>query len=296
VSAAGVDPIEKKPLFHANPGARIFSFAIAGCNLSCPWCQNHQMSQWAREHRAPFLPGEKLTPADLVARAVASGCRWIAATYTEPTVFFEYALEVARLARAAGLKNAWVTNGTIEQAPLAELVPFLDAANVDLKCHGDLAAEKLLGIRSAHVGETIRAMIAAGVSTEVTTCLVPGFNDAPEHLAKIIAFMASLGPSGIWHVSRYHPMYQWEAPPTDLASLRSAVAAGRAAGIPYIYAGNARLDAGENTRCPACNALLVERDGYRVLACRVTPAGACPDCGAKIPGVWGVPDASLTTP
>lgn len=298
IAAAGVDPIEKKPLFHANPGARIFSFAMVGCNLACPWCQNHQMSQWPREHAvpvrhgAPFLPGEKLAPADLVARAVASGCRWIAATYTEPTVFFEYALEVARLARAAGLKNAWVTNGTIEKAPLAELLPLLDAANVDLKCYGDRAAEKILGIRSAHIGETIRAMIAAGVSTEVTTCLVPGFNDAPDHLAKIIDFMASLGPAGIWHVSRYHPMYQWEAPPTELSSLVSAVAAGRAAGIPYIYVGNARFDGGENTggentACPACDALLVSRHGYTVYDCRVTPDGACPDCGATIPGVWG---------
>ncbi|MBU1069097.1 AmmeMemoRadiSam system radical SAM enzyme [Myxococcota bacterium] len=287
IAAAGVDPIEKKPLFHANPGARIFSFAITGCNLACPWCQNHQMSQWPHNHRTPFLPGEKLTPADLVAQAVTSGCRWIAATYTEPTVFFEYALEVARRARAAGLKNAWVTNGTIEAAPLAELLPLLDAANVDLKCYGDRAAEKILGIRSAHVGETIRAMIAAGVSTEVTTCLVPGFNDAPDHLGKIVNFMASLGPAGIWHVSRYHPMYQWDAPPTELASLASAVAAGRAAGIPFIYVGNARIDGGENTACPGCDALLVSRSGYTIGACRVTPAGACPDCGARIPGVWG---------
>lgn len=293
IAAAGVDPIEKKPLFHATPGARIFSFAITGCNLACPWCQNHQMSQWPRNHAVPvrhgtpFLPGEKLTPADLVARAVASGCRWIAATYTEPTVFFEYALEVARLARAAGLKNAWVTNGTIEKSPLSELLPLLDAANVDLKCYGDRAAEKILGIRCAHVGETIRAMIDAVVSTEVTTCLVPGFNDAPDHLGKIVDFMASLGPAGIWHVSRYHPMYQWDAPPTEVASLASAVAAGRAAGIPFIYVGNARLDGGEDTLCPACDALLVTRRGYTIGTCRVTPAGACPDCGAQIPGIWG---------
>ncbi|PKN46119.1 MAG: AmmeMemoRadiSam system radical SAM enzyme [Deltaproteobacteria bacterium HGW-Deltaproteobacteria-17] len=287
VVSAGVDPIEKKPLFHAHPGARIFSFAMAGCNLACPWCQNHTISQWPREHGLPFLPGERITPADLVARAVASGCRWIAATYTEPSVFFEYALEVARLARAAGLRNAWVTNGTIEKAPLAELIPLLDAANVDLKCYGDRAAEGILGIRSAHVGETIRALIDAGVSTEVTTCLVPGFNDAPDHLGKIVEFMASLGPAGIWHVSRYHPMYQWEAPPTELSSLAAAVTAGRAAGIPFIYVGNARIERGEDTACPSCDALLVSRCGYTVRACRVTPAGACPDCGAPIPGVWG---------
>jgi len=296
VAAVAVDPIEKKPLYHAEPGARIFSFAVVGCNLACPWCQNHEMSQWPREHGVPMgtvgpmLPGDRLTPAELVARAVASGCRWIAATYTEPTVFFEYALEVARLARAAGLKNAWVTNGTIEQAPLSELVPFLDAANVDLKCLGDPDADRLLGVRSDRVAGTIRALVDGGVHVEVTTLIVPGFNDGPGHLERIAAFVASLGDRGIWHVSRYHPTWQWDAPATPTATLERAVAAARAAGVPYVYVGNARLagnDGGENTRCPGCGAVLIERRGFSVRASRVTPAGRCPGCGATIPGVWG---------
>ncbi len=302
VAAVAVDPIEKKPLYHAEPGARIFSFAIVGCNLACPWCQNHQMSQWPREigvpmlpsvpmrTAVPMLPGDRLTPAELVAQAVAAGCRWIAATYTEPTVFFEYALEVARLARAAGLKNAWVTNGTIEAAPLRELIPFLDAANVDLKCLGDPDADHLLGVRSERVAGTIRALVEAGVHVEVTTLIVPGFNDGPGHLERIAAFVASLGDRGIWHVSRYHPTWRWEEPSTPTATLERAVAAARAAGVPYVYVGNARLagaDGGEDTRCPGCGALLVERRGYAVRANRVTPDGRCPGCGATIPGVWG---------
>lgn len=285
VAAVAVDPIEKKPLFHASPGAPILSFAIAGCNLDCPWCQNHDISQWPRRQGAP-LPGRKMDPQDLVDMALQARCNWIAATYTEPTVFFEYALEVARRTRAAGLKNAWITNGTMMETPLRELLPFLDAANVDLKTCGDPQADQLLGVPSAHIQKIIEILVTAGVLVEITTLLVPGFNDEPWQVRNIAAFIGSLGDKGIWHVSRYHPSYRWTALPTPDSVLQMALEEARAAKIPYVYTGNMASGAQENTQCPACGKMLVRRVGFRVLENRMPPDGHCPACGRHIAGIW----------
>ncbi len=286
VAALAVDPIEKKPLFHATPGAPILSFAVAGCNLACPWCQNHAISQWPRLQGASLLPGRPCMPQELVDMAIQAGCAWIAATYTEPTVFFEYALDVARLARQAGLRNAWVTNGTMSSEALRELLPFLDAANVDLKTCQDPAGDALLGVPSAVVRKNIETMLEAGILVEITTLLVPGFNDAPGQIRSVAQFVSGLGEKGIWHVSRYHPCHEWTAPPTPGSTLRLALDIADEMGIPFVYTGNLASGAREDTRCPACHETLVRRSGYRVLANALSPAGACPSCGHRIPGIW----------
>ncbi len=284
--AQAIDPIEKKPLYHVQPGARTYSYSICGCNLDCPWCQNHEISQIKKRPDLIRLPGEFVSPAELVQRAQDAGCHWLVATYTEPTVFFEYAFEAARLAKQAGLKNAWVTNGVIEEAPLAEIIPVLDAVNVDLKCLDEPAAEKQMGYQSRWVLRTLDRLARAGVHVEVTTLVVPGINDAPEQLKLIAGELARLPRVPVWHVSRYHPDYRYSEPPVSADRIADALILGKAAGLNHVYAGNVRLPAGGQTRCAGCDALLIVRDGYRIETNRVTREGTCPDCGEAISGIW----------
>lgn len=287
VATVAVDPIEKKPLFHVCPGSPILSFAIAGCNLDCPWCQNYEISQWPRQQQGTLLPGHPLLPQDLVDMAKNAGCHWIAATYTEPTVFFEFAFEVARFAKEAGLRNVWVTNGTLAAEPLRDLLPFLDAANVDLKTCNDPKADHRLGIPSAAVQKNIETMLEAGVIVEITTLLVPGFNDAPWQIRNIASFVGNLHEKGIWHVSRYHPCYRYTLPPTSMHTLQFALEAAAHANVAFVYTGN--VSAGirkEHTLCPRCGSLVIQRAGFHVLENHITPEGTCPACGAHLFGIW----------
>jgi pyruvate formate lyase activating enzyme len=285
--ARHIDPIEKKPLFHFLPGSLSYSIATVGCNLRCRFCQNADIAQMPAD-RGGAIIGETATPAEIVDAAGREGCRSISYTYTEPTVFFEFALETARLARGRGLRNVFVTNGYMTPEAIELLAPVLDAANVDLKGFTRKYYKGICGADLEHVQESLRRMRGAGIFVEVTTLIVPGLNDDPAELAALAGFLASdLGPDTPWHISRFHPTYRLtDRPPTPVATLHRAHAIGRAAGLRYVYVGNVPGDEGESTRCPGCGALLIERRGFRVGEVRLRD-GRCAGCGTAIEGVWG---------
>ena len=284
VIAAHIDPIEKKPLFHFQPGSRSLSIATIGCNFRCPFCQNWEISQAPRAKDA-FRGGQEFPPAEIVAEARSRGCRSISYTYTEPTVFFEYALDTARLARGAGLANVFVTNGYLTGAALRTIQPFLDAANVDLKAFRDETYRRVCGARLEPVLESIRLMRELGVWVEVTTLVVPGMNDSRAELGDIARFIAGVSVDMPWHVSRFHPDYKYtDTPATPVETLDLARDLGKQAGLRYIYVGNIRGE-GENTACPQCGRELIGRTGFTVTKNEVR-GGACPHCGTHIAGVF----------
>lgn len=279
-----VDPIEKKPLFHFHPGSRAFSIATVGCNLSCRFCQNADISQLPREQGR--ILGHETPAAAVVQAARRYGCRSIAYTYSEPTIFFEYAYDVSVLAREARIANVYVTNGYMTPEMLDAYHPYLDAANVDLKSFRDGFYRRLCGARLQPVLDALKHMRAQGVWIEVTTLVIPGHNDDPKELAELAGWIAAeLGPATPWHVSRFHPTYRLtDAPPTPAATLRRAYEIGRQAGLHYVYIGNLPGLAGEDTVCPACGLTVIARYGFSVTE-RHLQDGACPACGARIEGV-----------
>ena len=280
-----VDPIEKKPLYHFLPGSRAFSIAAPGCNFHCDWCQNWEISQQPREGQ--IIAGQELAPEAVVKEALAADCRSVAYTYTEPTVFFEYCLDTARCARDNGLRNVFISNGYMSAEMLAQLHPWLDAANIDLKAFRDTTYQRFAGGRLQPVLDNLKRLHDYGIWTEVTTLLIPGLNDSAAELRELAEFMVrELGPETPWHVSRFFPQYkQNDRPPTPPQTILTAVEIGRAAGLQYIYPGN--LAQKTQTRCPGCGAVLIERDGFRVGLMPVTTAGCCPECGAQVGGIWG---------
>jgi pyruvate formate lyase activating enzyme len=279
-----VDPIEKKPLFHFYPGSTAYSISTVGCNFHCQFCQNWTISQAVDPSQ--FLIGEDLTPQQIVDRALNHGCKSVAYTYTEPTVFFEYALDTAEIAHTHGLKNIFVTNG-YETAEAVEVIrPYLDAANVDLKSFSDHYYRKIVGATIEPVLETIRLVKSLEIWLEVTTLVVPGLNDSPDEFRRIARFLAEeVGFETPWHVSRFFPTHKMpDLPPTELASLMQAREIGLEEGLKYVYVGNIGETDLENTHCPGCNLLLIERSILGVAANTVRD-GACPRCGWLIPGV-----------
>jgi len=307
VVARGVDPIEKKPLFHFHPGSLAYSIATVGCNLRCSYCQNWPISQWPRQHLPRVvewetddeggvgcaqlealgdrIPGEQVTPAQIVEAALASGARSIAYTYTEPTIFFELAYDTAVLAREKGLANVFVSNGFISEAPLRQIAGVLDAVNVDLKFLREESYRHVSRVRLAPILAAIRLYHALGVWVEVTTLVVPGLNDSDDELRDIAGFVASVSPSIPWHVSQFYPAYRMtDRPATPVESLHRARAIGRQAGLRFVYEGNVPGAGGEDTRCPACDALLIRRYGLSLLEDRLV-RGSCPECGERIEGV-----------
>ena len=285
VIARNVDPIEKKPLFHYYPGSRSYSIATVGCNFKCRFCQNADIAQLPNDRDGMIL-GEDTAPADIVADAVRQRCRSIAYTYTEPTVYFEYALETAILAKVQGLGNLFVTNGYMSHEALETVAPYLDAANVDLKAFSDKFYRTQCGARLEPVKETLRGMKALGIWVEVTTLLIPGLNDDPEELGRLAAFIdQDLGPDTPWHISRFHPTYKLtDRPITPLASLKIAADIGRQAGLRYVYMGNVPGDNGESTICPRCGTVLIDRRGFQIVHNRIAE-NECPDCYFSIAGV-----------
>lgn len=274
------DPIEKKPLFHFMPGAASLSLATVGCNLDCRFCQNHSISQ----ARPEDMTVATTSPGAVVDEARRIGARVIAYTYTEPTIFYEYAEDIATAAAAADIRNVFITNGFIEEAPLRRLLPLMDAANVDLKAFSDETYRRVLGGRLAPVLRTLRILREAGVWLEVTTLLVPGLNDGDEEMQAIAEFLADLDPGIPWHVSRFHPDYRMmTGAATRPETLERALAAGQRAGLQYIYPGNVPGHSAESTWCHACGALLIRRQGFRIGEIRCSD-GCCPDCGVAIPG------------
>ena len=284
--ALNPDPIEKKPLFHYLPGTRSMSVATAGCNFTCDFCQNHHISQALRE-RGGQAPGEWVEPREIVEAAERNRCRSLSFTYTEPTVFLEYALEAARLGRRRGIGSCFVSNGFMTPEAVDAIAPYLDAINVDLKAFSADVYRRIIGGKLEGVLETLEYLHRKGIWIEITTLLVPGMNDSPEEIRAIARFIASLGPEVPWHVSRFHPQYHMGgAPPTSASSVQSALEAGRAEGLRYVYCGNMPDERNESTWCHACGALLIGRAGFAILENRLGPGGACPDCGASCAGVW----------
>ncbi|MFZ1199788.1 MAG: AmmeMemoRadiSam system radical SAM enzyme [Desulfobacterales bacterium] len=283
--ARHIDPIEKKPLFHVLPGSRSYSIATVGCNFTCRFCQNADIAQMPEDQNG-LIVGDEWTARQVVAEAVAGGCRSIAYTYTEPTVFFEFAHETARLAHAEGLKNVFVTNGYMTGEALDMIRPFLDAANVDLKAFSEKYYRDVCGARLAPVKQTLKQMKAAGIFVEVTTLIVPGLNDEPDELEKLAEFLVTeLGPETPWHISRFHPTYKLtDRSPTPVATLVKARETGRQAGLRYVYIGNVPGGEGENTLCYGCGRVLIERRGFQVRRTGLED-GRCRYCQAVIDGI-----------
>ena len=284
VIAAHIDPIEKKPLYHFLPGTTSFSIATIGCNFRCPFCQNWQISQAGKKDKG-LGGGQALSPPEIVEAARKRGCRSISYTYTEPTIFFEFAYDTAKLAREAGLANVFVTNGYMTAEALQTIQPYLDAANVDLKAFQDETYKKACGARLGPVLESIRLMHELHIWIEVTTLVVPGMNDGDEELGAIARFIASVSPEIPWHISRFHPDYKYtQTPATPVERLRKTAALAREAGLKFIYIGNVWGES-EATHCPRCGKVLIRRSGFAVEENRIK-AGKCYSCGSSIAGVF----------
>lgn len=278
-----VDPIEKKPIYHLSPGSTSYSIATVGCNFRCRHCQNYTISQ--APHHEP-VRGFERTPQEIVTSALDSRCRSISYTYTEPTIFFEFAYDTARLAKQAGLYNVFVTNGYISAEPLAAIAPFLDAANIDLKGFREEFYRDIVHARLSEVLDSLVEYRKQGIWIELTTLVIPGLNDSDQELQGIASFIVTnLGADTPWHVTQFYPTYHLtDRRRTPVETLRRARDIGRAAGLHYVYEGNVPGEGGENTFCPSCSALLVERFGFDIRENRIRNGG-CPDCGAAIVGI-----------
>jgi pyruvate formate lyase activating enzyme len=278
-----IDPIEKKPLFHVLPGSQAFSLATVGCNLRFKFCQNWQISQASPEDVA----ADDVLPQALIARVRESGTNVIAYTYTEPTIYYEYMLDIARLARKAGIKNVMHSAGFINEEPLRALAPYLDAANIDLKGFNErFYGEMTLG-NLGDVLRTLKILKESGVWVEITNLILPGLNDDPAEIRKMCVWIKeNLGERTPLHFSRFWPMHKlMHLSPTPVETLRSARAIAQEAGLKYVYIGNVPGLEAENTFCPGCGKVVIGRSGYVITAMHVVN-GQCEFCGEKIDGVW----------
>ncbi len=284
VISANVDPIEKKPLFHFLPESTSFSIATAGCNFRCKHCQNYEISQWPREHKSS-IPGKDTSAESIVNSAAENNCESISYTYTEPTIFFEFAYDCARLAHERGLKNVFVSNGYTGKEAVRLIAPFLDANNIDLK-GSDKFYRDICGAKLGPVKETIRLMKELGVWVEVTTLVIPELNDSEKDLTDIAEFISSVDTAIPWHVTQFYPTYKLlDKPRTPVSTLRRAREIGYKAGLKYVYEGNVPGEGGENTYCPSCKELLIERVGY-IISANLIKNSRCPKCDALIEGIW----------
>ncbi len=283
--SANIDPIEKKPIFHLAPGSLAYSIATVGCNFRCHHCQNYEISQYPARHHNE-IPGLPHTPAQVVMTAQAGGCASISYTYVEPTIFYEFAYDTAKLAHQAGLKNVWVSNGYIGPEATREIAPYIDAANIDLKAFTDRFYREVCGARLQPVRNTILLLHELGVWLEVTTLIIPGWNDSSAELKEIADFLVAISPNIPWHVSRFWPTYQMlNPPPTPPETLHRAREIGLNAGLHQVYVGNLRDPGGEDTICPQCGIILIKRHGFQAMKNRLQ-RGACPQCSMKIAGIW----------
>ena len=281
------DPIEKKPFFHAYPGALAYSFGMLGCDLHCAYCQNWVTSQALRDPAA-VAPARRTTPQALARAAARQRARVIVSTYNEPLITSEWAVAVFREARKEGLTTGFVSNGNATPEVLEYLNPWVDLYKVDLKSFRD-RQYRTLGGRLQPILETISSLHRQGFWLEIVTLLIPGFNDSEDEVRRLAAFLAGVSPDIPWHVTAFHQDYKMTDPDnTSAEMLMAAAEIGRQEGLRYVYAGNlpGRVGDLENTRCPDCRTLLIERFGYLILGYHLTPQGNCPSCGLAIPGRW----------
>ena len=274
--ATQVDPIEKKPLFHFFPGAKSFSIATAGCNFHCDFCQNYDLSQ-------NLYLGEKITPPEIVSQAKENQCLALAYTYTEPTIFFEYALEIAQLAHQQKIKNIFISNGYLATEPLKKIAPYLDAANIDLKSLENNFYKKYCGATLKPVLKNLKLMKKLGIFIEITTLLIPGKNDQEKNIANIARFIAQeLGPEIPWHLSGFYPAFRLtEVRPTSISQLEKAYQIGKKIGLKYIYLGNQPGNNREDTICPKCHKVMIKRDRFSIIQ-RFDNNGQCSQCQASL--------------
>ena len=277
--AQSLDPIEKKPLYHFYPGSTTYSIATVGCNLDCKHCQNADISQ-----AGPEQYDHKEIPAEtIVNQAQQHHASSIAYTYTEPTIFYEYAQEICALSHKEGLKNVFVTNGYIDKEPLEHIVPFIDAANIDLKAMSEEFYKTICSGHLTPVLDAIKLYHKLGIWIEITTLFIPGYNDDKTTMNKIAQFIADIDVDIPWHVTGFHPMYKLtDVPPTSVSTLEKATAIGKNAGLHYIYQGN--RGARESTICPSCGTIIITRSHFTMMR-NETVNHRCPSCGTQIKGV-----------
>jgi pyruvate formate lyase activating enzyme len=281
--SAHIDPIEKKPLFHFMPGTNTYSFGTVGCNLKCEHCQNFEISQASPKD----FPVPEVKPEDIVKRAKAAGCQSISYTYTEPTIFYEYVLETAILAKEEDIKSVMVSNGYINEKPAQELYKFIDATNIDLKGFNEDFYQKVCGAKLENVLAALKAIKKAGTWIELTNLIIPGKNDDMEEIKKMCEWIVvELGDTTPLHFSRFFPMYKMKnVPQTPEKTLLKAKEIAEKAGLKFVYVGNIITEKGENTYCPKCKKLLVARSGFGIVSNNIRE-GKCIYCKEKIAGVW----------
>jgi len=287
VGGVQCDPIEKKPFFHAYPGALAYSFGMLGCDLHCAYCQNWVTSQALRDPAA-VAPPLRATPEALVADALRQKARVLVSTYNEPLITSEWAVAIFKEARAAGLVTGFVSNGNGTPQVLEYLRPWVDLYKVDLKSF-DPRHYRELGGRIEPILETIRQLHAMDFWLEIVTLLIPGFNDSPDELKRLTEFVANVSPDIPWHVTAFHGDYKMTDPANTTAEmLLNAAAIARESGLRYVYPGNlpGQVGDGEDTHCASCGHTLIERFGYYVRSYDITPEGTCPACSAPVPGRW----------
>ncbi len=282
IVSMNIDPIEKKPLFHFRPGTTSLSISTVGCNFRCSHCQNFEIAQYPKERSD--IPGDIVTPEDVVDAAERAGCESISYTYTEPTIFFEFAYDCACIAHERGIKNIFVSNGYTGLEATRAIAPFLDANNIDLKGDNDFY-NNICGAKLEPVRETIKLMKELGVWVEITTLIIPTCNDSDKTISDIIDFIVSVDPSIPWHITQFYPTYKLQGESrTPVETLRRIRARGIEKGLKYIYTGNVMGEVGENTYCSNCQETIIERYGYRTLS--KIEDGACFKCSTRIEGIW----------
>jgi pyruvate formate lyase activating enzyme len=280
-----VDPIEKKPLFHLLPGSLSYSIATVGCNFRCLHCQNYDISQYPRLHHGAIV-GNTATPDQVVNAAQEYGCQSISYTYIEPTIFFEFAYECAQLAHDRGIKNVFVSNGYTSPEATRKIAPFLDGNNVDLKAFTDKFYREVCGAKLAPVLDTIQLMKELGIWVEVTTLVIPGWNDSDEELQQIAQFIKGIDIDMPWHVTRFHPTFKMtDREATPVATLERARNIGLAEGLKNVFVGNIPGEEGESTICPSCGTMVIERQGFTILSQNMQN-GRCGNCNGAIAGVF----------
>lgn len=289
VAALQIDPIEKKPFAHFLPGSDALTFGMLGCDFHCGYCQNWITSQTLRDPQADIGAEyiQPITAAQMVETARRAGASVLVSSYNEPLITSEWAVEIFKKAKQAGLQCAYVSNGNATPEVLRYLRPYLSGYKIDLKTMQDRQYRKLGGVLN-HILDSIRLARELGMWVEVVTLVVPGFNDSPEELWDAARFLVSVSPDIPWHVTAFHADYKMDAEATPAATLRKAAEIGQEAGLRYVYAGNlpGRVGTYEDTFCPRCGKCLIRRRGYRILEYQITADGTCPYCSGPVAGIW----------